>query len=351
MKITQIMLAKGFGGAERLFVDLCLSLAEEGQEVHAICVKDSKSSQILSQHAQITLDTISIMGSWDPFAALKVRQLIRKRKTELVQAHLARGALIAGKATGLPLVVTTHNYIDIKYYKNVTMLVPPTRDQYNYYLSKGVNENRLTIINHFSPIIPVEKKKISDPAVLRIVCVGRLVKKKGFDVLINAFAELQSLTNSECELIIAGAGPEESLLVTQIESLKLHNKIKLTGWIDDVFGFLKDADIFVLPSLEEPFGIVVLEAMALGLPIITTDTPGPLEVLDEKSAWFCKIGDVNSLAHTLQLACDNLDERSRKGTNALAKFKQSFSKQAVIPEFLALFDSLSPVKKKPSPRL
>jgi len=348
------MLAKGFGGAERLFVDLCISLAEEGQEVHAICVKDSKSSQILSQHAQIELDTLTVLGSWDPIAPLKLRQLFRKRKTELVQAHLARGALIAGKAckaTSLPLVVTTHNYIDIKYYKNVTMLVTPTKDQYNYYLSKGVSENRLTIINHFSPIIPVEKKCISDPPVLRIVSLGRLVKKKGFEVLINAFDELQNLTNSECELIIGGAGPEENLLLTQIESLKLHKKIKLRGWVDDVSDFLKDADIFVLPSLEEPFGIVVLEAMALGLPIITTDTPGPLEMLEEKSAWFCKRGDASSLAGALQLACDDLDERSRKSTNALVKFKQYFSKQAVIPEFLALFDSLSPVKKKPSPRL
>jgi glycosyltransferase involved in cell wall biosynthesis len=351
MKITQIMLAKGFGGAERLFVDLCLSLAEEGQEVHAICAKDSKSSQILSQHAQIELDTISIMGSWDPFAPLKVSQLMRKQKTELVQAHLARGALIAGKAckiASLPLVVTTHNYIDVKYYKNVTMLVPPTKDQYNYYLSKGISENRMTIINHFSPITPVEKKCISERPVLRIVSLGRLVKKKGFGVLVNAFSELQSLTNNECELIIGGAGPEENSLLTQIENLRLNNKVELKGWIDDVSDFLKDADIFVLPSLDEPFGIVVLEAMALGLPIITTDTPGPLEMLDKKSAWFCKTGDASSLANALQLACDDLDERSRKSINALAKFKQSFSKQAVIPEFLALFDSLLSAAKKPS---
>ena len=131
---------------------------------------------------------------------------LRRAKTSLrqmVQAHLARGAILAGKACeklGLPLVVTTHNYIDVKYYKHVSMLVPPTKDQYAYYLSRGIASDRMRIINHFSPIKPERKIIKSSFEKQRIVALGRLVRKKGFHVLLEAFAMLKKKTNIQYEL-------------------------------------------------------------------------------------------------------------------------------------------------------
>jgi glycosyltransferase involved in cell wall biosynthesis len=345
------MLAKGFGGAERLFVDLCLSLCEFGQEVQAICLKDSSSARILSNHPQIQLETITVSGSWDLFAPSKIRRLLEKHKTGVVQAHLARGALLAGKAckqAGLPLVVTTHNYIKIKYYKNVTMLVPPTQDQYNYYLHQGVKADRMKLINHFSPLQEKEKSSISDPSVLRIVTLGRLVNKKGFHVLLGAFAEMQKKTKTKSELFIGGTGPEQNELIKQSKELGLTENVNFVGWLDNVTEFLQDADLFVLPSLDEPFGIVVLEAMALGLPIVSSDSQGPKQILDEDCAWLSKAGDKNSLAKALLQAGDNYDERVRKSNNALERFKQNYSKQVVIPQFIELFDCLLKEQSRPS---
>ncbi|MBT7950386.1 MAG: glycosyltransferase [Gammaproteobacteria bacterium] len=351
MKITQVMLAKNFGGAERLFVDLCLSLVGFEQEVQAICLKNSKSAEILSRHPQVQLDTISVLGTWDPFAPAKISRLALEHKSEVVQAHLARGALLTGKALkkiALPLVVTTHNYIDTKYYQYVTMLVPPTRDQYKYYLGKGVKADRLKLINHFTSLQAKEKSNASDPSILRIVTLGRLVTKKGFHVLLDAFAKLQERTKRKCELYIGGTGPEQEALIAQIETLDLTDKVKMVGWLDDVPGFLQEADLFVLPSLDEPFGIVVLEAMAYALPIVSSDSQGPVEILDEDCAWLSKTGDADSLATAMQHACDDYEERKRKSENVLSKFKQKYSKQVVIPEFLNLYASLLTTKNKPS---
>jgi glycosyltransferase involved in cell wall biosynthesis len=353
MKITQIMLAKGFGGAERLFVDLCLSLAEAGLDVQAICLTGSRSAQVLSQHPEVRLRTMSVLGVWDPFAPGKIRVLLQQHKSQIVQAHLARGAFLAGKTCqkqAIPLVVTTHNYINTKYYKNVTVLVPPTRDQYAYYLGKGVAAERMKIINHFSPIEPTKKITDSKSTTLRMVTLGRLVRKKGYHVLLEAFARLEEKTGSLCELHIGGTGPEQQALLTQIKTLGLDDKVTLSGWVDDVASFLQDGDLFVLPSLDEPFGIVVLEAMALGLPIVSSDSQGPTEILDEDCAWLVKTGDAESLAAALCKACDNAEERKRKAENALQRFKQSYSKQAIIPEFMALFDSLLAARTKASPR-
>ena len=346
------MLAKGFGGAERLFVDLCHSLCEADQEIQAICLAGSKSAQILSKHPGIKLNTISVLGAWDPFTTKKIRRLLQQHKSQVVQAHLARGALLAGRACDkqdLPLVVTTHNYIDIKYYKHVTVLVPPTRDQYAYYLSKGIAADRMRVINHFSPIEAVKSSTKNRPETLRMLTLGRLVKKKGFHVLLEAFAGLLQKTKRKCELHIGGTGPEQAALLAQIESLGLQDKVTLHGWVDDVADFLQGGDLFVLPSLDEPFGIVVLEAMALGLPIVSSDSQGPKEILDDDCAWLAKTGDTESLAAALYSASDNYEERNRKAENALQRFRQNYSKQAIIPQFMALFDSLLAARTKPSP--
>lgn len=350
MKITQVMLAKGFGGAERLFVDLCLSLSEAGQQVQAICLATSKAAEILHQHPQVKVQMISVLGAWDPFAAGKIGRFLRQHQSQVVQAHLARGAFLAGKACkkqGLPLVVTTHNYINIKYYKYVTILVPPARDQYRFYLDKGIKAERMKLINHFSAIEAAKKVVNHNPERFRIVSLGRLVHKKGYHVLLEAFAKLEDKGGKHFVLDIGGSGPEQPALMAQIDRLGLAGKVTLTGWVDDAAGFLQDGDLFVLPSLDEPFGIVVLEAMALGLPIVSSDSQGPAEILDDDTAWFCKAGDVESLATVLQDACDEEAERKRKSENALQRFKQAYSKQAVIPEFITLFDSLLIKETKP----
>jgi glycosyltransferase involved in cell wall biosynthesis len=350
MKISQVMLAKGFGGAERLFVDLCLSLAEFNQQVQAICVKGSESSRILAQHPQIRLKTIDLMGSWDPFASRKVKNLLLQHQSQIVQAHLARGALIAGKACkriGLPLVVTTHNYVDIKYYKNVSVLVPATSDQYAYYLDQGIAAADMKIINHFSMIEAAPGPKSENKTGIRIMALGRLVHKKGFHLLLDAFSKLPARQDFRYELIIGGSGAEKKSLTTQIQTLGLEDKVNLVGWVDDVPSFLKDGDLFVLPSLDEPFGIAILEAMAMGIPIVSSKSQGPREILDEDCAWMFENGDPESLLEVLTRASSNYQERLKRSNNALQRFRQSYSKKAVLGEFIALYDSLLIEKNEP----
>ena len=353
MKISQVMLAKGFGGAERLFVDLCLSLAELDQQVQAICLNGSESARILAEHPKIVLKTISLMGGWDPFAAGKIKNLLLEHQSQLVQAHLARGALIAGKACkkpGLPLVVTTHNYVDIKYYKNVSVLVPATSHQYAHYLEQGIAAADMKIINHFSMIEPVSEPKSENKDKMRIRALGRLVHKKGFHLLLDAFAKLPSKQDLQYELIIGGNGPEQQSLMAQIQTLGLEDRVKLAGWVDDVASFLGDGDLFVLPSLDEPFGIVILEAMAMGIPIVSSKSQGPREILNEDSAWLFENGDSASLLEALTSACNSNQERLRKSKNALQEFRQNYSKKAVLAEFMTLYNSLLVEKNEPPQR-
>lgn len=343
MKISQVMLAESFGGAERLFVDLCRALVEAGIDVQAICKTGSSAAQMLAADRQVRLETLAVYGAWDRLASRRIRRLLRQHGSELVQAHLGRGAVVAGRACrglGLPLVVTTHNYIDVKYYRHVSLLLPPTRDQYNYYLAQGVAAERMQIINHFSPISPQPRLPDISPAKPRFLALGRLVEKKGFHILLEAFALMANQPGLQCELHIGGCGPQQQALQNQIDALDIGHRVSLVGWVGDVRDFLTGGDIFVLPSLDEPFGIVVLEAMATGAAIVATDCQGPKEILSEDTAWLVKTGDVGSLAAGLQLARDDHQARQEKSRRALQCFTEKYSKQAVIPEFIRVYDSL-----------
>lgn len=342
LKITQLMLSKGFGGAERLFVDLALALAERDVSVQAVCHGDFVKKAAL-RHPNISLAPVNVRGTWDLLAARRVTRAIRDFTPAVIHSHLARGAHFAGRAArtlGIPLAVNLHNYVDLKYYRNASMFVPGTEDQKNYLVQHGITAQRIEVIPHFSLLSPVEGPRVGGNAPPVFISYGRMVKKKGFDVLLQAFRAVLD-RGMQCRLTIGGDGPERSALLQLAEELNLGEAVNFSGWIDDVAAFLDGGDVFVLPSLDEPFGIVVLEAMARGKAIISTKTQGPVEVLDETTAYFAEIGDAASLAQAMMMAAQHADERANKAAAALACFRRHYAEDVVVPRFIDLYRRLA----------
>ena len=344
MKITQIMLAKGFGGAERHFVDLSLALAELGYEVQAIChAKFAKQSE-LKAHPNISVQTVNVFAAWDPFARSAVRRLIEAFQPAIIHTHLARGAFIGGKAAkalGIPAVVNLHNYIDLKYYHNISAFIAATEDQKKYLLTHHIAPNQVTVMPHFSMLPPVAVKSYPPSRPLTFVTLGRMVKKKGFDVLLQAFKRYLD-AGQDGRLIIGGDGIERSALANLAVQLGITDKVNFSGWVEDVASFLAQGDVFVLPSLDEPFGIVTLEAMASGKPIISTRTQGPITVLGDNSAFFVEIGDVETLASAMLAARTKPAVAMKKAQVALELYQSAYSKRAVVPKVEAIYQRLAP---------
>ncbi len=170
-------------------------------------------------------------------------------------------------------------------------------------------------------------------------CYGRMVNKKGFHVLLSAFKKLRE-KDIEAELIIGGSGPELGSLKSLAVELRLKEKVKFIGWIKDVESFLNNIDIFVLPSLDEPFGIAVLEAMAMGKPIVSTRSQGPNETLNDKNAYLSEVNNIDSLFKGLISAARNKTEREAKTVQALADYKDHYAKEIVVPMFLKLYEQV-----------
>jgi len=344
MKITQLMLAKGFGGAERLFVDLTTMLADMGHDILAICQTGSEAEDVLKSIANtnIKTETVRAFNTRDPFVWRAIASRIQKHNSVIVQSHLSRGTYLAGKACKKikkPLVVTLHNYINLKYYKNVTKFIPATRDQVDYLGRKGVSQTKIELIPHFSHFDPVAEPLFSQSEKHVFACYGRMVNKKGFHIILDAFKKLTE-TDVKAELIIGGDGPEMANLKSQSEGLGLSSRVKFIGWIKDVEAFLKIVDIFVLPSLDEPFGIAVLEAMAMGKTIIATKSQGPKEILNNENAYLVEINDVNSLLQGMVFAAGEKTDREKKARQALSDYKEFYAKEIIVPKFLKLYEQI-----------
>ena len=159
------------------------------------------------------------------------------------------------------------------------------------------------------------KKKIT------VGAMGRLVEKKGFESLINVFKRLEGI-----QLQIAGDGPQMKFLERQAYG---YNNIKLLGWIKNKNEFFKKIDIFFCSSYIEPFGLVILEAMLNGVPVISTKCKGPIDIIEHmKNGILVNIDDKQEMEKDIILLEKNKLLRKQISKNAFETLKNKYSIQA-----------------------
>ncbi len=150
-----------------------------------------------------------------------------------------------------------------------------------------------------------------------IIGVGRLTRQKDFFTLIRAFARLRS--DRIVRLLILGEGEDRDVLTRLAHDLGVSDDIAMPGFMENPYAEMANADVFVLSSAWEGFGNVVAEAMALGLPIVSTDCrSGPREILrDGEYGYLTPVGDAERMANAIGVALDSavISDRQRQGAS------------------------------------
>lgn len=143
-----------------------------------------------------------------------------------------------------------------------------------------------------------------------ILGVGRLVEQKDFSTLIRAFARVKKTHN--VRLIILGEGDKRQDLKTLAGELGVEGCVSMPGFVDDPYSYMKAASVFVLSSRWEGFGNVLVEALACGAPVVSTDCPsGPAEILDYgRYGRLVQIGDSESMAEAISEVISNNSSES-----------------------------------------
>jgi glycosyltransferase involved in cell wall biosynthesis len=170
----------------------------------------------------------------------------------------------------------------------------------------------------------------------------RLVKRKGPEHLVNAFSKvLKAVPNAK--LAIAGGGTEAANLRAQIKKLGVERSAFMLGKLqrEQVAELMAAADVFVLPSLFESFGLVLLEAMAVGTPVVCTQTQGALEIVKNgEDGLVVPPGDDDALADAIVRVLSDRRLAGHLGTNGQKTVREKFSWEKTAEKTLALYKTV-----------
>ena len=188
----------------------------------------------------------------------------------------------------------------------------------DYYLTHcGLNPDRVVVLPN--PVeIPHSIPDRSASSVTRFVFLGRIGQRKGAFDLLQAFANLPADCLGRSQLTLAGDGELEKAS-NLIEQLKLKKQVELPGWMDleQRNRLLLDADIFILPSYNEGLPMAMLEAMAWGLPVISTPVGGiPEVIVSGKNGYLAEPGDIKALSAAMQALIEDGALRLAMGRSA-----------------------------------
>lgn len=202
--------------------------------------------------------------------------------------------------------------------------------------------------------LPVEKfsfeYKLADRSVApTILSVGRLVKMKGFVFLLKAVALLKA-SSVNCSLVIVGEGPEQKSLADEIVNLNISDRVKLQGYASpsEVRKLLRNSDIFALPCIwddeaktQDGIPVALMEAMALGILVISTYTSGISELItDGENGFLAKPNDEASLSQKIKEALEQSEsERERMLRAARGKIEHKHNTSKLSQELFALIES------------
>jgi teichuronic acid biosynthesis glycosyltransferase TuaC len=279
-------------------------------------------------------------------------------KFDLVHAHFtwpsASIAAALKKSFHVPVIATIHEdsgWLQEEIAMNNARLISAWQ---NADALIRVNHEELPLLEKFNPRVffipngfPVQFRPL-DKAECRsrlglvsrkhvIFCLGDLVERKGFTYLVDAMARIRA-RRDDVICFIGGKGPEEKNLIKKIHEHNLDDCVRLLGFIPDAMVpvWMNAADLFVLPSIHESFGIVQIEALACGIPVIATDTAGSREIIASGDiGLFCKPADAASLADAMTRALEKSWD-ARK----ILEYSEQFSWDTVVKSIIPVYSQV-----------
>ena len=307
MRVLNGMLSEGHGGLEFAFAHYADALQMAGAEVVCCVAPHASIKQNLTAGIQVI--DLPHCSQFDPRAILRAARLIREVRPDVLLAHGQRAYTIFLRAQRLfgktaPLVQVLHR----PRFKNVNAAdhtITVSKRLREQAIERGADPARVSHIPNFltHAAAATPERAWQTPPV--IGALGRMVPEKGMDLFLEALAILKHRA-VPFRAIIGGNGQFQDTLHAHAAALGLGpDTLQWLGWVDDNATFYNAIDIFCLPSREESFGLVVLEAFAHGKPVVATRTFGPSELITEgKNGLFCAI-DAESIADGLMRLLQN----------------------------------------------
>ncbi len=285
------------------------------------------------------------MGWAGPVSSL-VGSLLRKK----VIVKVATAGDITGNIVGKREIPNVINALRLYFLRLATKLVCISREISDELRKKGFREDKLIRIPNGVDIDRFRAgdgtRKLLQDGKLNIIFSGRLVYRKGIDILLRAFRNIQE-SHPEVHLNILGSGKlqmgdsfEEELRGFVIDK-KLEGSITFHGDVENVEEYLAEADIFAFPSRHEGLPNALLEAMSSGLPVVATSIGGIVDVIrDGQNGILVEPNDYNSLSKALEILIESPDLKNNLGMAARRTVEEFYSLEAIAQKFVELYKEM-----------
>ena len=248
------------------------------------------------------------------------REILKRRRIDIIHSHLSYPAGFLGtiiqKRKGIPCIVTEHSWIN-KYFRSrihkTSVLYTLKHSACIVAVSQALRDDINSYCRRQVKVVPnvVEMKKFSLTGTLQRdkklnagILGGMGNYRKGLDILIKALPLLKDL---ELTVHIGGDGKYLNTFRNLAKELEVQEKCIFYGEIkpEAIFDFYSKLDFFVLPSRDETFGVVVVEAMACGLPVIATKCGGPEEIITKETGILVERENPQDLARAIRIVSEN----------------------------------------------
>ena len=356
------------GGPEKTIINSPKFLASLGYEAECLFLrpKGDPGFDVLrerAKNASAPLIEIDDDGKFSIKMVKEVIRCVRERDVKIWHAHDYKSNLlgiIVNRFHPMRLITTAHGWVNfdgltplyywldkklfLPRYESVICVSSTVMEQAT---AGGTPKSKCILIDNaidheqFSRQLSISEAKLKFHDMtgnsLLVGSIGRLAPEKGFDLLINAVAKLIK-NGLDAYLKIAGEGPEKSNLEKQIDSLGMRDRIQLMGFQSDTRSFYESLDMFVLSSHREGLPNVVLEAMAVGTPVIATNIDGvPKIIHDGINGVLIPPNDEITLARQIQVLANNASLRCKLSHEGQQTIQQHWSFKNRIKTITALY--------------
>jgi glycosyltransferase involved in cell wall biosynthesis len=366
--VLHVINGEHYAGAERVQDLLALRLPELGYEVGFACVKPGRFPE-LRKSTQTSLYELSMRSRFDLRAAWELARIVRREDYELLHAHSPRSLLVARPAAllaGVPLVYhvhsptardTTHR---VRNWANAAMerigltgvsrLIAVSESLGRHMRAAGFAKDRVTVVHNGVPVAEEPPRRDPPRGKWTVGSVALFRPRKGLEFLLEALSLLREAGH---DVELRAIGPFETPdyereIKSQASRLGIEPHITWTGFAANVNAELDRLDLFILPSLfGEGLPMVVLEAMATGVPVVATRVEGvPEAIRDGVDGLIAEPGNARDLANKIAGLFRGEHDWSALAASALRRQAEQFSDESMARGVAGVYDAVLHAAKK-----
>ena len=335
------------GGTERQASYIANYLQEKGHTVTVVCLENQNPFEEFFRVPVIHLNSRSASSRLFRNLFLLNKEL-KKMKTDLVISRAWNANLLCSMAsaiTGIPAVLFLSGSIDLSgssfwkrsvqsfmLNKAARIISVSNESKSNCVRWLQIPEEKIRVIHNgvdLEMAVKLAAESIELPKKMSqkgptAVFVGRLIPRKGLDLLLHALSGVQS-SGIDLKLLVVGEGEEREKYEQMVHRLNLESSVSFIGEKKNPFPYIKYGDIFVLPSRSEGFPNVLLEAMILGKPVVATDcVTGPREIINGKNGTLVPEENPEMLAEAMMTYLNDTELQNLHAKNAFRTIRKKF---------------------------